>query len=114
MVEPTAGLIAVIVVLGALQLGLLVWALIDIVRRPQTSALPRWAWVIVVLVFGTLGPIVYLMIGRRPPLVAQDWRGPQSHEAPATPQDSSSSLPTAPPESDSVLDSLYGPHETDP
>jgi hypothetical protein len=65
MEEIGVGLIVVLVIIGLIELGLVIWALIDIIRRPTTSALPRWAWAIIVIVFNVLGPILYLAIGRR-------------------------------------------------
>ena len=66
-----AALVTVIVVLGALQLGLFVWALIDLVKRPRPSLLPRWAWIIVVVFLEILGSILYLTLGRRRPEIAE-------------------------------------------
>lgn len=51
--------------LVVLNLGLLVWALVDLSRTPQPRHLPRWAWVLLV-VFVSFGSIVYLVIGREP------------------------------------------------
>jgi hypothetical protein len=47
-----------------LQIGLMVAALLDLVRRPATRG-PRWAWVLVILFVNTIGPIVYFLAGRR-------------------------------------------------
>lgn len=46
-----------------IQLGLMVYALIDLIRRPKTKG-PKWLWVIVILFINLIGPIVYLVIGR--------------------------------------------------
>lgn len=42
---------------------LLAWSLIDIIRKP-VQLLPKWAWVLFVLIFIPLGAIVYLIVGR--------------------------------------------------
>lgn len=47
----------------ALTTILLVWSLIDIIRKP-VQHLPKWAWVLMVLIFIPLGAIVYLIVGR--------------------------------------------------
>lgn len=46
--------------------ALMLWALIDVIRRPADKVryLPKWAWVLIVLFGETLGQIVYLVIGR--------------------------------------------------
>jgi len=47
-----------------LQLALLVAGLVDISRRKATKHLPRVAWVAVIVLMGTLGPIAYFLLGR--------------------------------------------------
>jgi hypothetical protein len=51
-----------ILVLGVLQYGLQIWATIDLVNREKTHG-PKWAWVLVILLGETLGPIVYFIFG---------------------------------------------------
>ena len=47
-----------------LQLGLMIYCLIDLSRRERTRG-PKWLWVLLV-VFGQLwGPILYLIVGRQ-------------------------------------------------
>jgi membrane protein implicated in regulation of membrane protease activity len=43
---------------------LIVWALIDIIRRPAVRHLPRWAWALIVLLAVPLGAVLYLVLGR--------------------------------------------------
>lgn len=47
-------------------IALLLWALIDVIRRPQERMryLPKWGWILVVLFGNTLGQIAYLALGR--------------------------------------------------
>lgn len=47
-------------------LAVFVWALVDVIRRPESQMryLPKWGWVLVVLLGNTLGQIVYLAVGR--------------------------------------------------
>lgn len=47
-----------------LQLGLLVVALIDLVRREQTRG-PKWVWALVIIFVNLFGPIIYLLFGRK-------------------------------------------------
>ncbi len=46
-----------------LELGLLIAALVDIIRREKTKG-PKWVWIIVVVAFNLLGPIIYFIFGR--------------------------------------------------
>lgn len=46
-----------------LELGLLIAALVDVIRREKTKG-PKWVWIIVVVVFNLLGPIAYFIFGR--------------------------------------------------
>lgn len=50
--------------IGAIDLGLTVWALVDIVRRPRVTGGYKWMWVIVVLAIEPIGALVYLALGR--------------------------------------------------
>lgn len=47
-----------------LQLVLAIVALVDLARRREVRHLPKPAWVIVVVLLQTLGPILYLALGR--------------------------------------------------
>jgi Phospholipase_D-nuclease N-terminal len=57
-------------VLGAVELALFIWALVDLARRPRTSLLPRWAWLVIIILFELLGSILYLALGRGESTVA--------------------------------------------
>jgi len=46
-----------------LQLGLMAFALVDLVRRERTKG-PKWAWALVILFVNFIGPILYLVLGR--------------------------------------------------
>jgi hypothetical protein len=65
---PTAAIV-VVVVLGAVQFALFIWALIDLIRRPRPALLPRWAWLVIIILVEFLGSIVYLAVGRGEPPV---------------------------------------------
>jgi Phospholipase_D-nuclease N-terminal len=47
-----------------IELGLLVTALVDLIRRPQTRG-PKWLWAIVIVLVNIIGPIVYFIAGRK-------------------------------------------------
>ena len=46
-----------------LQLGLMIFALLDLVRRERTKG-PKWVWALVIVLINFIGPVVYLVIGR--------------------------------------------------
>jgi hypothetical protein len=47
-----------------LELGLMVFALIDLSNRTATRG-PKWAWIGVIVLFNLIGPIAYLLFGRQ-------------------------------------------------
>jgi hypothetical protein len=51
------------------QLGLMVFALVDLARRERVTGGHKWLWLLVILFVNLLGPILYIAIGRaqRPP-----------------------------------------------
>ena len=46
-----------------IQLALVVAALVDLVRRDRTRG-PKWVWVLVIIIFNLIGPILYFVIAR--------------------------------------------------
>ena len=46
-----------------IQLLLIIFALVDLVRRDQTRG-PKWMWVLVILFVNMIGPIIYFLVGR--------------------------------------------------
>lgn len=47
----------------AIQVGLMLFALIDLSRQTATRG-PKWVWAVVIIVVNIIGPIVYFVIGR--------------------------------------------------
>lgn len=47
-----------------IEIGLLVIALVDLVRRDQVRHLPKWAWAVIIIIINFIGPIAYLLLGR--------------------------------------------------
>lgn len=52
-----------IIPLVILQLGLMIFCLVDLVRREHTRG-PKWIWALVVIFGELIGPIIYLLFGR--------------------------------------------------
>jgi hypothetical protein len=47
-----------------IQIGLMVLAIADLIRREATKGLPKWAWALVIVLINIIGPVVYLAAGR--------------------------------------------------
>jgi len=47
-----------------IELGLMVTALVDLIRRAQTRG-PKWVWALVIILINFIGPIVYFVAGRK-------------------------------------------------
>jgi hypothetical protein len=47
-----------------IQVGLLVWALIDLVKQPAVRG-QKWVWALVIVFVNIIGPIVYFVFGRK-------------------------------------------------
>jgi len=43
-----------------IELGLMVTALVDLIRRAQTRG-PKWVWVLVIVLINFIGPIIYFV-----------------------------------------------------
>lgn len=46
-----------------IQLGLVIAALVDLIRRPKVKG-PKWMWIVIILFVNFIGPILYFVIGR--------------------------------------------------
>ncbi|MEK4091103.1 MULTISPECIES: PLD nuclease N-terminal domain-containing protein [unclassified Viridibacillus] len=47
-----------------IQFILMIVALVDLVKIPQTNG-PKWLWAIVIVFANILGPIIYFIFGRK-------------------------------------------------
>lgn len=56
--------IALIVPLVLIELGLMAFALYDLVKRERVRGGNKILWGVVIVLVGIIGPIVYLVIGR--------------------------------------------------
>lgn len=95
-----AGAVAILVILALVELGLDVFALVDLYRRPveQVAGGNKWVWVVVILIVNLLGPILYLAIARQPP-PAVEARSPAERGSEGI---------------GDIVDDLYGPHDSAP
>ena len=61
--ENISSLIPFLIPIVLLQLGLMVFSLVDLIRRERTKG-PKWVWALVIILVSLIGPIVYLVVGR--------------------------------------------------
>jgi hypothetical protein len=49
-----------------IELVLIIYALVDLIRRDQRTVRGnnKWVWALIILLVATIGPIVYLIAGR--------------------------------------------------
>ena len=57
-------LIPLIVPILLVELGLLAFALYDLLKRKRVRGGSKWVWGIIIVVVNIIGPIVYLLLGR--------------------------------------------------
>lgn len=57
--------IPLLIPLLLIQLALVVAALWDLVKRPETAVRgPKWLWALIILFVNIIGPIVYFVVAR--------------------------------------------------
>ena len=56
--------IALIIPLVLIQLGLMIFALVDLIKREKVKGGNKVIWGLLVVFVGIIGPIVYLIVGR--------------------------------------------------
>lgn len=61
--ELLRSLLPLLIPLVIIQLGLMLFALVDLIRRPKTRG-PKWAWALAIVLINLIGPILYLVVGR--------------------------------------------------
>ena len=47
-----------------IQFGLMVYALLDLAHRERVKHLPKWLWLLIILLGELVGPLIYLVVGR--------------------------------------------------
>lgn len=52
-------------IFGGISLVLFIWALIDVIRREFPNQNDKILWIILILLLGGIGPLLYLLIGRK-------------------------------------------------
>ena len=86
--------------LAAVQIGLEVWALVDLWRRDRVLLDRKWVWLLLILFVNLIGAIVYLAVGRKVP------EEPVADEAAGEPRSQT--------RAQQAVDVLYPEREDDP
>jgi hypothetical protein len=60
----TQQIVTLLVPLILIDVGLAVVAILDWAKRSRFKLLPRMAWLVVIILVNTVGPIAYLVLGR--------------------------------------------------
>lgn len=87
-------ILLLVLVLAVVQFVLQFYSLIDLWRRDRVAELPKWVWVLVIVLGNLLGALLYLGVGRKTP--------PEIIEQPISHRDKANHIQDA-------LDDLYGP-----
>ena len=58
-----SNLILFIIPVLLVQLGLMIYCLLDLSRREKTKG-PKWMWVLLIVLGELIGPVLYLVVGR--------------------------------------------------
>ena len=63
---PSVNLMLILLPLALIEIGLVVFCLIDLFRpERQVIGDNKLVWTLVILLVGTIGPIIYLLVGRK-------------------------------------------------
>jgi len=61
--QQLSDLLPLLIPIIVIQLGLMIAALIDLIRRPKVKG-PKWMWVLIIMFVNFIGPIIYFIVGR--------------------------------------------------
>ena len=59
------GMLPFLIPLAVIELALMIIALIDLFKRENMKSNTRLIWVFIVVIVNTIGPIIYLIFGRK-------------------------------------------------
>jgi len=64
MTSTILGMLPFIIPLLIIEYGLMIFALVQAARN-EVAYLPKWAWILIIVFFGIVGPIVFLIVGKK-------------------------------------------------
>ena len=47
-----------------IEYGLMIFALVQVARN-EVAYLPKWAWILIIVLVGIIGPIIFLIVGKK-------------------------------------------------
>lgn len=62
--EQLSQLLPLLIPIVIIQYGLVVAALLDLVKRERFKLLPKWAWILIIVFVNFIGPVLYFVLGR--------------------------------------------------
>jgi hypothetical protein len=66
------GMLPFLIPLFLLQIGLLVFALLDVIKRKRVRGNNKIIWILIIVLVEIIGPIIYLAIGRQEEMIDSD------------------------------------------
>ena len=57
-------IVLLLIPLVLIEIALLVFALVDLVRRKKVRGGNKWVWGVVIVAVNVIGPIIYFVVGR--------------------------------------------------
>jgi len=61
-----------IIPLAAIQFGLMIFVIIDILRKKKTKTLSPLIWIVISVAGSTVGPVLYIIFGRADAAIIDD------------------------------------------
>jgi hypothetical protein len=62
--EQLKSLLPFLIPIFIIQIGLMVWALVDVVKRERVRGGNKVVWILIIVLVNLIGPIVYFIAGR--------------------------------------------------
>ena len=63
VMEVIKDLLPLLIPIIIIEVVLMIAALWDLIRREKTKG-PKWLWVVIIIFFNLIGPIIYFIVGR--------------------------------------------------
>ncbi|MDX9851741.1 MAG: PLD nuclease N-terminal domain-containing protein [Anaerolineaceae bacterium] len=63
LIDQLMKLLPLLIPLFVIQLGLMIAALLDLIKREKTKG-PKWMWIVIIVFVNMIGPIIYFVVGR--------------------------------------------------
>lgn len=64
ILDPLMRLLPLLIPLLIVQLGLLIFALVDLLKAERVTRGPKWVWGVIIVMVNLIGPLLYFAIGR--------------------------------------------------